>query len=164
MSTTIESLKSRDCGSQDSGKFSRRTLFAASGAAAAGVLALSAAKQWMSPRQPVFVAKNQRYDGDLRKTITDGLLATGFQPEHFKGKRVLLKPNLVEPTRLAPQLTTHPAVVVAAANVFRDWGADVTVGEAPGHVRDTEMALIESGMKAALVDAKLPFADLNYED
>ena len=64
----------------------------------------------------------------------------------------------------APQLTTHPVVVLAAANVFRDWGAEVTVGEAPGHVRDTEMALVESGLKAALVDAKLPFADLNYEN
>ena len=47
-------------------------------------------------------------------------------------------------------MTTHPAVVVAAANVFRSWGAEVTVGEGPGHMRDTEMALVESGMQDAL--------------
>jgi uncharacterized protein (DUF362 family) len=60
-------------------------------------------------------------------------------------------------------MTTHPAVVVAAAEVFRDWGASVTVGEAPGHMRDTEMALVESGLGDALAEAGLPFADLNYE-
>jgi uncharacterized protein (DUF362 family) len=60
-------------------------------------------------------------------------------------------------------MTTHPAMIIAAAEVFRRWGARVTVGEAPGHVRDTEMALIESGVGEALDDAGLEFADLNYE-
>ena len=90
--------------------------------------------------------------------------ACGFAPPHFTGKRVLLKPNMVEPTRQIPHMTTHPAVIIAAAEVFRDWGATVTVGEAPGHVRDTEMALVESGVAEALHDAKLKFADLNYEE
>ena len=36
------------------------------------------------------------------------------------------------------------------------------MGEGPGHVRDTEMALVESGMGEALRGEKLPFADLNY--
>ena len=40
----------------------------------------------------------------------------------------------------------------------------MTVGEAPGHVRDTEMALIESGVGEALGDSGLKFADLNYEE
>jgi len=59
-------------------------------------------------------------------------------------------------------MTTHPAVVVAAAEVFRRWGATVLVGEGPGHVRDTEMALLESGMQDALDSAELGFDDLNY--
>jgi uncharacterized protein (DUF362 family) len=60
-------------------------------------------------------------------------------------------------------MTTHPAVILAAAEVFRGWGASVSVGEAPGHVRDTEVALIESGVGEALRDGDLSFADLNYE-
>ena len=44
-------------------------------------------------------------------------------------------------------MTTHPAVVVAAAEVF-PLGAAVVVGEGPGHIRDTEMALVESGVQA----------------
>ena len=85
-------------------------------------------------------------------------------PESVRGKRVLLKPNLVEPTRDCPHMTTHPAMILAAAEVFRGWGASVTVGEGPGHVRDTEMALVESGVAEALDSTQLPFADLNYEE
>ncbi len=107
-------------------------------------------------------ARNQRYDGPIEQTIRDGLIATGFDPALVAGKTVLLKPNLVEPTRQSPQLTTNPAVIVAAAEVFRGWGARVLVGEGPGHMRDTEMALVESGVQDALDNTRLDFADLNY--
>ena len=60
-------------------------------------------------------------------------------------------------------MTTHPAVIVAAAEGFRAGGASVVVGEGPGHVRDTEVALIESGVGEALRDGGLDFSDLNYE-
>ncbi len=145
-------------------RVSRRSLLIATGAVAAGAIGFPLIKRSLAAKEPVFIAKNQRYDGPLAKTIADGLRATGITPDQIRGKRLLLKPNLVEPTKLAPHLTTHPAMVVAAAEAFRDLGAVVTVGEAPGHVRDTEMALVESGMRLALDDAALPFADLNYED
>ena len=61
-------------------------------------------------------------------------------------------------------MTTNPSMVRAAAAVFRGWGASVAVGEGPGHVRDTELALLESGMGEALDAAELTFADLNYEE
>ena len=143
--------------------FDRRSLLIATGAAVAGAIGLPFLKRALVPRQPVFIARNQRYDGPLTKTIEDGLLATGFTPQQFRGKRVLLKPNLVEPTRTCPQMTTNPVMVLAAAEVFRNWGANVTVGEGPGHVRDTQMALVEGGMQAALDDGRLPFDDLNYQ-
>jgi uncharacterized protein (DUF362 family) len=114
-------------------------------------------------RARVFTARSQKYDGDLAATIRDGLLACGLRGDQFRGKRVLLKPNLVEPSRAIPHMTTHPAVVIAAAEAFRRFGAHVTVGEAPGHIRDTQMALDESGVGEALHDAELSFADLNYE-
>jgi uncharacterized protein (DUF362 family) len=148
----------------DSPRFSRRALLISSGAAAAAAVV---AAPWLPgalpPRASVFIAKNQRYDRSLAQTIRDGLAATGAKPPAFRGKRVLLKPNMVEPTRAIRHMTTHPAVVVAAAEVFRDWGAQVSIGEAPGHVRDTEMALIESGIADAVTEAGVQFADLNYE-
>jgi len=135
--------------------FNRRDLLIAGGIAAAGALSYSLLGRGSASREPVFIARNQTYDGPLVQTIKDGLLATDVKPEQFGGKRVLLKPNMVEPTKASPQMTTNPAVVLAAADVFRNWGAEVSVGEAPGHVRDTEMALVESRMEAALDDAKL---------
>lgn len=142
---------------------SRRKILALGGTAlacAAGGKAIS----WASASQAeVFIARNQSYDSGLEATIQDGLRNCGYQPQQFSGKRVLLKPNLVEPSRAIPHMTTHPAVIIAASEVFRRWGATVRVGEAPGHVRDTEMALIESGVGEALQDAGLTFADLNYE-
>lgn len=141
----------------------RRQAMAAGGAAAglAGAALLGAR---LRPREPVFVAANQRYDGPLAATIEEGLIACGVAPGEFRGRNVLLKPNLVEPTRAIPHMTTHPAMIIAAADVFRRWGAAVTVGEAPGHVRDTRMALDESGVGAALADGGLRFADLNYQE
>jgi len=145
-------------------KMSRRALLAASGVGVAGLSAAAVLLRRKRQRAAVFIARNQRNDGPLVNTIRDGLLAAGMEPARLSGKRVLLKPNMVEPTREAPHMTTHPSVIVAAAEVFRAWGAEVTVGEGPGHVRDTEMALVESGVQAALDDAGLPFADLNYEE
>jgi uncharacterized protein (DUF362 family) len=144
-------------------RFNRRALLL-SGATIAGLLGFPLLRRAFAKRGTAFVARGQSYDGPLEQTIRDGLLATGFEPARITGKRVLLKPNLVEPTRKSPQMTTHPAMVVAAAAVFRRWGAMVMVGEGPGHVRDTELALDESGMQYALDSARLEFADLNYEE
>lgn len=141
----------------------RRWLFGV-GAALSGLYAFAGVRRLMHRSEPVFIARNQRYDGSLCQTIRDGLAATGMNLDGLRGKRVLLKPNLVEPTRRSPQMTTHPAMIVAAAEVFRQCGARVTVGEGPGHVRDTEMALVESGVQAALDDVRLAFADLNYQE
>ncbi len=140
----------------------RRALLIGAGVTAAGIAAIPFLRRAWHDSAAVFVARNQRYDGPIEQTIRDGLLATGFDPAGIRGRKVLLKPNLVEPTRSCPQMTTHPAVVVATANVFRNWGAGVVVGEGPGHMRDTEMALVESGLQDALDDARLQFVDLNY--
>jgi uncharacterized protein (DUF362 family) len=142
----------------------RRALLVGSGLAAAGLLSVAALREIYALTASVFVARHQRYDGPLETTVRDGLIATGLVPAELRGKRVLLKPNLVEPSRLVPHMTTHPAVIVAVAEAFRRWGAIVSVGEGPGHVRDTEMALLESGLQQALDSAALPFVDLNYED
>ncbi|MCE5267666.1 MAG: DUF362 domain-containing protein [Planctomycetaceae bacterium] len=145
------------------GKINRRTLLGV-GAIGAAAIGYPLARRLLSVSSPVFLARNQRYDGALTETIAAGLSAVGFDSRWVRGRRVLLKPNLVEPLASAPQISTHPAVVVAAAELFRRWGAEVTVGEAPANIRDTEMALVESGMTDALRGEKLPFLDLNYDE
>src|SRR5262245_51410449 len=120
-------------------KITRRGLVFGGGASLAWLGAYPIVRRWFRPTAGVFIARGQRYDGPLEQTIRDGLLAAGLNAADLRQKRVLLKPNLVEPTRKVPHMTTHPALIVAAAEVFRKWGAIVTVGEGPGHVRDTQM-------------------------
>lgn len=155
-------------GAAGEAKFDRRDILIAGGTVAAtaalGAAAYPTLRRVIEGKSPVFIAKNQKYDGPLAKTIADGLAAVGVDPARYKGKRVLLKPNLVEPTRGSPQMTTHPAMVVACVEIFKNAGAIVSIGEAPGHVRDTESALVESRLADALVDTKLDFADLNYQE
>lgn len=141
-----------------------RRLLLAGAACGVGLASMGIVREVLRERAPVFIARNQSYEKGLVTTIRDGLLSIGIVPDTLRGKRVLIKPNLVEPTRDAPHVTTHPAMIVATAEVFRGWGATVACGEGPGHVRDTEMALTESGVGEMLAAAKIPFFDLNYED
>ena len=48
------------------------------------------------------------------------------------GKKVLIKPNLLMDRSPEEATTTHPAVVAAAAGIFRKLGADVVIADSPG--------------------------------
>jgi len=48
-----------------------------------------------------------------------------------KNKRVLLKPNVGRNVEPATGVTTHPQVVAAAIDAFREAGAEMAVGESP---------------------------------
>jgi uncharacterized protein (DUF362 family) len=120
--------------------------------------------EW-SQRARVFIGKAISYDADLATSIRRGLAELGLGPHWVKGKTILLKPNLVEASNLAPHINTHPAVISAVAEVFRSWGSRrIIVAEGPGHCSDTQLVLEESGVGRALRDCELEFVDLNHDD
>ena len=83
----------------------------------------------------------------------------------FAGKRVALKPNLVETAPVSTPINTSPALVVAAARVIRELDArEVFVAEGTGHRRDSELVLDQSGLGDALDAADLRFVDLNIQE
>ncbi len=146
-----------------------RRHFILSGAAAGASAYL--AKTWWWDGLPhdghwnerVFIGKAADYSADLRSVILAGFRELGVRPDEIKGKRILLKPNLVEPHAGRPQISTHPAVVQAAAAAFLHHGAaSVVVAEGPGHVRDTLSALEINGLAGVLRGERLGFADINY--
>lgn len=142
----------------------RRTFLTGAGAAVAAGLGANLVRD-DSPRVPVLIAGASSYDGDLEAVIRSGLGELGIGPGLIRGRSVLLKPNLVEPCPGAPQVNTHPMVVRAAAEVFRGWGARrVLVAEGPGHCRDAQLVLEQSGLDAVLDESRLEFVDLNYDD
>jgi len=118
----------------------------------------------MSRRQPrsrVAILNAESYTQNLELILRDGLSL--FQLD-VRGKRVLLKPNLVDYVA-GSHINTHPLLVAAAAECFRRLGAySVTVGEGPGHQRDTELVLVESGFARQLDEQRISFVDLNRDE
>jgi uncharacterized protein (DUF362 family) len=79
------------------------------------------------------------------------------------GKRVVLKPNLVEyhPDKV---INTHPHVVAAVELCRREGAAEVLVAEGPGHWRNAEHLVRASGLGDVLRHHKARFVDLNHDE
>jgi len=110
---------------------------------------------------PLALLPADSYDTDLADLISRGLRMLG---QDVRGRRVFLKPNMVEywPDKA---VNTDPRVVAAAAEAMLRAGArEVVVGEAPGHRRDVEYLLEGTGMGDVLKDLRLRFVDLNHDD
>jgi len=103
------------------------------------------------------------YDQSLAKVIE-----TGFDlvpPPDVRGKRVLLKPNLVDLPREGKPVLTNPAVIVAAAEAFRRRGAaEVIVADGPALQRDAWQIVDAAGLTPLLAEHGLEFIDLNHAD
>ncbi len=113
------------------------------------------------PRSRVAILKAESYVGRLEQTLCQGLNLFHLD---LHGKTVLLKPNLVDYIP-GGHINTHPLLVVAAAECFRRLGAKtVLVGEGPGHQRDTELVLLESGFADLLRKQRIRFVDLNRDE
>lgn len=139
---------------------SRRELLVASAVFTTG--ALAGCRQDLRPR--VCVARADSYEVDLEPILRAALSEVGVSPAAVAGKRILLKPNLVETSTGAAHINTHPEVVRATAKALLALGAaSVRIGEGPGHRRDTILVLEESGLAEVLVDEKLRFVDLNRQ-
>src|SRR2546430_64648 len=123
--------------------------------------------------------QRRKYSCDFRPTISrvatlhadqysdklDQLMFDGLRLFHLdvRGKSVLLKPNIVEYIPRKP-VNTDAQLIGAAAEAFLRLGAtSVTVGEGPGHHRDTELLLYETGLGDQLAHRKVAFVDLNRD-
>jgi uncharacterized protein (DUF362 family) len=111
----------------------------------------------------VHIAPAESYDLDLAAILKD-------QFTHFRdrvpltGKRIVLKPNLVEYHR-DKVINTHPALVAAAIDLCRAEGAaEVVVAEGPGHWRNTDYLINASGLGEVLRRTGVRFVDLNHDD
>jgi uncharacterized protein (DUF362 family) len=114
-------------------------------------------------RSETFVGKVEHYQLNIAATILRGIRELGVFPEEIKGKRILLKPNLVETASGAHHINTHPLVLRGAIEAFLGLEAStVMVAEGPGHRRDTLAVYEESGLADVLTEDRIPFHDLNY--
>jgi uncharacterized protein (DUF362 family) len=107
----------------------------------------------------LFPASN--YAADFSDIVFRGFGELGVSLE---GRRVLLKPNMVE-YEAGTAINTHPNVVAGAAIAcYRAGAAQVIVGEGPGHRRDIEYLLTTTGLHDQLREQRIQFVDLNHDD
>jgi uncharacterized protein (DUF362 family) len=123
-------------------------------------------RRWKArkPRAESYIASVAKYSADFSSIIQSGFRELGVSPAEIKGKRILLKPNLVETHLGSIHINTHPLVVRGAVEAFLAYGAaEVLVAEGPGHCRDSLLLLEESGLAGVLAEDRIPFVDLNYD-
>jgi len=112
-------------------------------------------------KSAVTIVKASSYSGDLVTRMLEGVRACGLD---VRGKKVLLKPNLVE---FDPNtcINTDVSVVAAAYEVFRTLGAaEVKIGEGPGHRRDTYAIAEMARYRSEITGFDDLFTDLNRDD
>ncbi len=111
----------------------------------------------------IHIAKADDYDAPLADILT-------AQYEHFKllvpvaGKRVVLKPNLVEfnPDKV---INTDPRFIDAVIDFLQRQGAaEVIVAEGPGHCRNVQFLVNSSGLGDVLRRRNVRFVDVNHDE
>lgn len=116
----------------------------------------------LRPPAKVAITRCESYDGDLQSCVRD-LWDSAAMPD-IKGKRVLIKPNLVDFDPERP-IATHPAVVAAVLDVVKALGAsELVVGDGSAFHREAAPLLQVSGLAKVLSDRNVRFIDLNYDD
>jgi uncharacterized protein (DUF362 family) len=133
-----------------------------SGLSGLAVRAVAALRPLPAP-SAVHIGSAADYNADLAALLRRQYAA--FKPKvPLAGKRVVLKPNLVEyhPDKV---INTHPHVVAAAIELCRREGAaEVIVAEGPGHWRNVEYLVSASGLGDVLRHYRVPFVDLNHDE
>jgi len=144
----------------------RRRQFLQAGIAGAGAAQFGCSSQESLAAGPpgqsaVAILKATSYSADLPALLRRGAQLCGLGA---KGKRVLLKPNLVEFASNAA-INTHVAVIAAAVELFHSLGAaEVLIGEGPGHRRDTIALAEEAEYRRGIAQFDSLFVDLNRDD
>ena len=111
----------------------------------------------------IHIARAESYDSPVAE-----ILQTQF--EHFRqhvpvaGKKVVLKPNLVEFSR-GKVINTDPRFVDGVIEFFkREGAAEIVVAEGPGHWRNVQYLVNASGLGDVLRKHGVRFVDINHDE
>jgi len=148
-------------GLMDTQQISRREMLTATVAAGATMMAGCGMEQRAITPGRVSILKVAAYDqsiyGTMRRLLEEHL-------GDVRGRRILLKPNLVE-FEPGSSINTHPMLVHAAYEAFLAMGAaSVRIGEGPGHRRNTLDLAEAAGYFQTVPGFEDNFIDLNLDD
>ena len=109
----------------------------------------------------VSIVRAPVYDQGIYETVRRMLQEHRLE---VRGRRVVLKPNLVE-FEPGSSINTHPLLVHAAFEAFRGMGAaSVRIAEGPGHRRNTFDLADAAGYFKTVPRFEDVFVDLNLDD
>jgi len=109
----------------------------------------------------VAIVRARSYSEDLVSRMLQGARECGLDA---RGKRVLLKPNLVE-FESSTVINTDATIIAAAVELFHRLGAaEVRIGEGPGHRRDTLDLADDARYRYTIPQFDSIFTDLNRDD
>jgi uncharacterized protein (DUF362 family) len=118
-------------------------------------------RDFRPPSSRIVVLPADQYSNKLDQLVYEGIRLFNL---NVRGKSVLLKPNLVEYIPEKP-VNTDTQLIGAAAEAFLRLGAaPVTVAEGPGHHRDTDLLLHDTGLGDHLAHRQIRFVDLNRDE
>ena len=128
----------------------------------AAALGLAGCRRTDAPRSRaiVQVTRAAAYSQDLYDTMRRVLAAHQL---NVRGRRVVLKPNLVE-FEPGSVINTHPMLVHATLEAFREMGASVAIAEGPGHRRSTLDLADAAGYFQTIPGFEDIFTDLNLDE
>ena len=124
---------------ESKGKLTRRQLLQAAGATALGAALGGTYLAWLrherGQKAGVFVGKAATYDEDLAARILEGFQTLGIDRDRVSGKRILLKPNLVETAKgyMQHERGTLEAVTKARSQAM-DAGSVAEAAKAEGQL------------------------------
>lgn len=119
------------------------------------------ARDFRPKRSRVAILNTDQYSDKLDDLVHDGLRLFNLD---VRGRSVVLKPNIVEYIPGRP-VNTDTQLIGGAADAFLRLGAvSVIVAEGPGHHRDTELLVYETGLADQLRHRRISFVDLNRDE
>src|SRR2546426_10608570 len=118
-------------------------------------------RDFRPPSSRIVVLQADQYSNKLDQLVYEGIRLFNL---NVRGKSVLLKPNLVEYIPGRPVNTDTHLIGAAAETFLRLGAASVTVAEGPGHHRDTELLLHQTGLGDQIAHRNIQFVDLNRDE
>ncbi|MGM0441880.1 MAG: DUF362 domain-containing protein [Elusimicrobiota bacterium] len=79
----------------------------------------------------VFIYKVQGYKKSKIKEAARRYFDKNTPDNYFKGKKILLKPNMLQSHSPSENVTTHPVVLDALAELLTDLGGECSIGDSP---------------------------------
>jgi uncharacterized protein (DUF362 family) len=139
-------------------KFTRREVLATAAAGAALARCGKAPRRF--PVSNVSIVKASGYSMDVYDTVYRMIADHRL---NVRGRRIVLKPNLVE-YDANTTINTHPMIVHAVYEAFLKLGAgDVRIAEGPGHRRGTLDLADAAGYFSTITEFENAFTDLNTD-